>query len=93
MLFDLNFPCDLTTFSRKKFLSGKVICAFICPAYQSSPVRLKACILGRARQQKIITMTIIIMMIFNVVVMIHILVVIPILYTFIRREYKIEKKN
>jgi hypothetical protein len=27
-----------TTFSGKKFLSGKVICAFFCPAYRSSPV-------------------------------------------------------
>jgi hypothetical protein len=38
MLFDLTFPCYLTTFSGKKFLSGKVICAFFCPAYRSSPV-------------------------------------------------------
>jgi hypothetical protein len=28
MLFDLNCPCYLTTFSGKKCLSGKVICAF-----------------------------------------------------------------
>jgi hypothetical protein len=28
----------LTTFSGKKCLSGKVICAFFCPAYRSSPV-------------------------------------------------------
>jgi hypothetical protein len=28
MLFDLTFPCYLTTFSGKKCLSGKVICAF-----------------------------------------------------------------
>jgi hypothetical protein len=38
MLFDLAFPCYLTTFSGKKCLSGKVICAFLCPAYRSSPV-------------------------------------------------------
>jgi hypothetical protein len=38
MLFDLTFPCYLTTFSGKKCLSGKVICAFFCPAYRSSPV-------------------------------------------------------
>jgi hypothetical protein len=38
MLFDLTFPCYLTTFSEKKCLSGKVICAFFCPAYRSSPV-------------------------------------------------------
>jgi hypothetical protein len=38
MLFDLTFPCYLTTFSGKKCLSGKVICAFSCPAYRSSPV-------------------------------------------------------
>jgi hypothetical protein len=37
MLFDLTFPCCLTTFSGKKRLSGKVICVF-GPAYQSSPV-------------------------------------------------------
>jgi hypothetical protein len=34
----LTFPCYLTTFSGKKCLSGKVICAFFCPAYRSSPV-------------------------------------------------------
>jgi hypothetical protein len=28
MLFDLTFPCYLTTFSGKKCLSEKVICAF-----------------------------------------------------------------
>jgi hypothetical protein len=38
MLFDLTFPCYLTTFSGKKCLSGKVICAFFCPAYRNSPV-------------------------------------------------------
>jgi hypothetical protein len=38
MLFDLTFPCYLTTFSGKKCLSKKVICAFNCPAYRSSPV-------------------------------------------------------
>jgi hypothetical protein len=38
MLFDLSFPCYLTTFSGKKCLSGKVICAFCFPAYRSSPV-------------------------------------------------------
>jgi hypothetical protein len=37
MLFDLTFPCYLTTYSGKKCLSGKVICAFFCPAYRSSP--------------------------------------------------------
>jgi hypothetical protein len=37
MLFDLTFPCYLTTFSGKKCLSGKIICAFFCPAYRSSP--------------------------------------------------------
>jgi hypothetical protein len=31
MLFDLTFPCYLTTFSGKKCLSGKVICAFFVP--------------------------------------------------------------
>jgi hypothetical protein len=31
MLFDLTFPCYLTTFSGKKGLSGKVICAFFVP--------------------------------------------------------------
>jgi hypothetical protein len=31
MLFDLTFPCYLTTFSGKKCLSGKVICAFFAP--------------------------------------------------------------
>jgi hypothetical protein len=40
MLFDLTFPCYLTTFSGKKCLSGKVICAFFCPAYRSSPVHV-----------------------------------------------------
>jgi hypothetical protein len=39
MLFDLTFPCYLTTFSGKKCLSGKVIFAFFCPAYRRSPVR------------------------------------------------------
>jgi hypothetical protein len=38
MLFDLTFPCYLTTFSGKKCLSGKVLCVFFCPAYRSSPV-------------------------------------------------------
>jgi hypothetical protein len=38
MLFDLIFPCYLTTFSGKKCLSGKVICTFFWPAYRSSPV-------------------------------------------------------
>jgi hypothetical protein len=38
MLFDLTVPCYLTTFSGKKCLSGKVICAFFCPAYRSSHV-------------------------------------------------------
>jgi hypothetical protein len=38
MLFDLTFPCYLTTLSGKKCLSGKVICAFFCFAYRSSPV-------------------------------------------------------
>jgi hypothetical protein len=33
-----KFPCYLTTFSGKKCLSGKVICAFFFPAYRSSPV-------------------------------------------------------
>jgi hypothetical protein len=37
MLFDLTFPCYLTTFSGKKCLSGKVICVFF-PAHRSSPV-------------------------------------------------------
>jgi hypothetical protein len=37
MLFDLTFPCYLTTFSGKECLSGKVICVFF-PAYRSSPV-------------------------------------------------------
>jgi hypothetical protein len=40
MLFDLTFPCYLTTFSGKKCLSGKIICATICPAYRSNPVYL-----------------------------------------------------
>jgi hypothetical protein len=31
MLFDLTFPCYLTTFSGKKCLSRKVICAFFFP--------------------------------------------------------------
>jgi hypothetical protein len=31
MLFDLTFPCYLTTFRGKKYLSGKVICAFFVP--------------------------------------------------------------
>jgi hypothetical protein len=39
MLFDLIFPCYMTTFSGKKCLSGKVICAYYCPAYRSSPVQ------------------------------------------------------
>jgi hypothetical protein len=38
MLFDLIFPGYLTSFSGEKCLSGKVICAFVCPAYQGSPV-------------------------------------------------------
>jgi hypothetical protein len=38
MLFDLTFPCYLTTFSGEKCLSGKFICAFFCPAYRNSPV-------------------------------------------------------
>jgi hypothetical protein len=38
MLFDLTIPCNLKTFSGKKCLSGKVICAFFCPAYRTSPV-------------------------------------------------------
>jgi hypothetical protein len=42
MLFDLTFPCYLTTFSGKKCLSGKVICAFFCPAYRSSTVQNKS---------------------------------------------------
>jgi hypothetical protein len=42
MLFDLTFPCYLTTFSGKKWLSGKVICAFFVPLievlqYELSP--------------------------------------------------------
>jgi hypothetical protein len=31
MLFDLTFPCYLTTFSGKKCLSGEVICAIFSP--------------------------------------------------------------
>jgi hypothetical protein len=31
MIFDLTFPCYLTSFSGKKCLSGKVICAFFFP--------------------------------------------------------------
>jgi hypothetical protein len=31
MLFDLTFPCYLTTSSGKKCLSGKVICVFFVP--------------------------------------------------------------
>jgi hypothetical protein len=31
MLYDLTFPCYLTTFSGKRCLSGKVICAFFAP--------------------------------------------------------------
>jgi hypothetical protein len=42
MPFDLTFPCYLTTISGKKILSGKVICAFFCPAYRSSPVFYRA---------------------------------------------------
>jgi hypothetical protein len=38
MLFELTCPCYLTTFSGKKCLSGKVFCAFLYPAYRSSPV-------------------------------------------------------
>jgi hypothetical protein len=38
MLFDLTFPCYLTTFSGKRCLSGKVIFAFFCPAFRSSLV-------------------------------------------------------
>jgi hypothetical protein len=41
MLFDLTFPCHLTSFSGKRCLSGNVICAFFCPAYRSSPVLTK----------------------------------------------------
>jgi hypothetical protein len=44
MLFDLTFPCYLTTFSGKKCLSGKIICAFFCPAYQRSPVYAMSCL-------------------------------------------------
>jgi hypothetical protein len=33
-----RFSISGTTFSGKKCLSGKVICAFFCPAYRSSPV-------------------------------------------------------
>jgi hypothetical protein len=42
MLFDVTFPCYLTTFSGKKCLSGKVICAFYCPAYRNFPVQILA---------------------------------------------------
>jgi hypothetical protein len=38
MLFDLTFPCYLTTFSGEKCLNGNLVCAFYCPAYRSSPV-------------------------------------------------------
>jgi hypothetical protein len=31
MLFDLTFPCYLTTFSGKKCLIGKVTCVFFVP--------------------------------------------------------------
>jgi hypothetical protein len=31
MLFDLTFPCYLTTFSGEKCLNGKIICAFFVP--------------------------------------------------------------
>jgi hypothetical protein len=31
MLFDLTFPCYLTTFSGKKGIGGKFICAFFVP--------------------------------------------------------------
>jgi hypothetical protein len=41
MLFDLTSPSYLTTFGGKKCLSGKVICAFFCPAYRSSSVPTK----------------------------------------------------
>jgi hypothetical protein len=34
MLFDLTFPCYLTTFSGEKCLSGKVICAFSVPVIE-----------------------------------------------------------
>jgi hypothetical protein len=51
MLFDLTFPCNLTTFSGNKCLSGKVICDFFCPAYRSSPVMLRYCISGKALLQ------------------------------------------
>jgi hypothetical protein len=37
-VFDLTCPCYLTTFCGEMCLSGKVICAFFCPAYRSSPV-------------------------------------------------------
>jgi hypothetical protein len=40
MLFDLTFPCYLTTFSGKKCLSGKVVCFFFCPAYRKFPVQV-----------------------------------------------------
>jgi hypothetical protein len=37
MVFDLTFPCYLTTFRVKKFLSGKVICAFFVPLIEVLP--------------------------------------------------------
>jgi hypothetical protein len=40
MLFDLTFLCYLITISGKKRLSGKVICAFFCPAYRSSSLQI-----------------------------------------------------
>jgi hypothetical protein len=43
MLFDLTFPCYLTILSGKKCLSGKVIFAFFCFAYRSSPIQHKKC--------------------------------------------------
>jgi hypothetical protein len=39
MLFDLNFPSNLTTFSGKKCLCGKVFSVLFFPAYRSSPVQ------------------------------------------------------
>jgi hypothetical protein len=36
MLFDLTFPCYLTTFSEKKCLNGKVICAFFLSRLSNS---------------------------------------------------------
>jgi hypothetical protein len=47
MLFDLTFPCYLTTFSAKKCLSGKVICACFCPTFRSSLVPRVPSLAGR----------------------------------------------